>query len=234
MWNTKENGIYTIKLKSLVDGILFHKSIDMEQICHKSMKWKVNRNYGNCFEWNALLNIVPDITRINAKYRLYLKDIHSIRISEEMVQSSCIAVMERIEKEHGKAQDTYEILVTFMNEKAVFINITEMRAGNVEPVYKIRACNEECYIVEEKEVLYIESCHNQVLWHCTNGIISSNNSLGKLEEQVSDAFVRIQRGYLVNKNHVRHIRRCEAQMSNGDVLSIPCKKYVTVRERLLG
>ena len=48
MWNTKENGIYTIKLKSLVDGILFHKSIDMEQICHKSMKWKVNRNYGNC------------------------------------------------------------------------------------------------------------------------------------------------------------------------------------------
>lgn len=93
MWNTKENGIYTIKLKSLVDGILFHKSIDMEQICHKPMKWKVNRNYGNCFEWNALLNIVPDITRINAKYRLYLKDIHSIRISEEMVQSSCIAVM---------------------------------------------------------------------------------------------------------------------------------------------
>ena len=78
-----------------------------------------------------------------------------------------------------------------MNEKAVFINITEMRAGNVEPVYKIRACNEECYIVEEKEVQYIESCHNQVLWHCTNGIISSNNSLGNLEEQVSDAFVRI-------------------------------------------
>ena len=100
------------------------------------------------------------------------------------------------------------------------------------PIYRIRSCNEECYLVEEKDVLYIEACHNQVIWHCSYGIIFSNNSLGHLEELVSDSFVRIQRGYLVNKYNVKHIRRCEVLMNNGDVLSIPCKKYVAVREKL--
>lgn len=100
-------------------------------------------------------------------------------------------------------------------------------------IFRIRADNERYYLKKEDEILYIESCHNKVIWHCKNELIVANDSLRHLEGELSPSFVRIQRSYIVNRRHVIEIRRCELVVSNRDVLPIPYKKYVHVREELL-
>lgn len=126
----------------------------------------------------------------------------------------------------------YDILVTYLLEKAVYVQITEMERPAIAE-HRIKATNESIYYIEENEILYIESQHNHVIWHCTGREILSNDSLYHLEEMLSEKFVRIQRGYIVNKYHVKYIQRCEAVMRNGDILPIPCKKYIMVRELLM-
>lgn len=223
---------YINKLKKLLNGILLHKQFQIEQICNSSMMWKMNCCCGNRSDWDKLLTYTAHISKNNSECSLYLSDFSLLKISDELVQSDCLAILKPTDRINNKYENTYEIFAFFVQGKVSFINITELEMRDRAPIYRIRSCNEECYLVEEKDVLYIEACHNQVIWHCSYGIIFSNNSLGHLEELVSDSFVRIQRGYLVNKYNVKHIRRCEVLMNNGDVLSIPCKKYVAVREKL--
>lgn len=232
MWNTEENGKYTIKLKKLAEGILLHKQSLLEQLCHTSMVWKINGNYGKKPELLNIINNLYGIYKEEDKYKLLLKDIYNLRLSEELVQSNCIVEINYIKSVEGEKKTAYELLVTFVKGKVAFINIMELKNEQAERIYRIRSTKEKCFLVREREVLYIEACHNQVIWHCVDKIIISNNSLGHLEEQISKTFVRIQRGYLVNKKNVRHIRRCEVEMNNGDILSIPCKKYVGIREKL--
>lgn len=157
---------------------------------------------------------------------------YSTRVSDELVQSDGLAVIHSKDSAGDEQEETCDIFVFFVSGKVAFLNISGFERNGRAPIYRVRSYNEECYLVEERDVIYIEACHNHVIWHCSYGSILSNNSLRNLEEQVSNAFVRIQRGYLVNKFKVRHIRRCEVIMSNGDILSIPIKKYVSIREKL--
>ncbi|MDO5575332.1 MAG: LytTR family DNA-binding domain-containing protein [bacterium] len=125
----------------------------------------------------------------------------------------------------------YEILVTYQGDEILYLQLSTIKQGFV--IHKVRAVNEDYYSVAEDEVLYIEVNHNHVTWNCTDYTVIANDSLRRLEEALSDHFVRIQRGYLVNKDYVKCIRRCEVVMENGNTLPIPSKKYVSVKEKLM-
>ena len=213
----------TIRLKQLMERILHRDYKGTEEFCQNTMFWNLNGIYGSRSEIAILLNSMPEVNRKQMEGSSEIRKVHHLKLSHGLVQSSCIVIASKW---------IYELFVTFINGKVAFINITEIDMEKEEPVYRIRACNAECYLMKEREIIYLESSHNRVLWHCRGKLIATNDSLGHFQEKLSEAFVRIQRGYLVNKNHACHVRRCEVQMSNGDILSIPDKKYVIVREQL--
>ena len=150
------------------------------------------------------------------------KDIAQVSGDYELIYS----VEERIERIR------YDIMMIYLNGKLIYLQLLELNKNN-SLIHKVKAVNEDYYILNEDEILYLEVNHNHVIWNCVGRKIISNMTLCYLEDVLSNRFVRIQRGYLVNKDYVKCIRRCEVVMENGDILCIPSKKYTRVKEQLM-
>lgn len=229
MKTIEKNRHYVEKLKQLLSDIYKKKYNDLFRLCAPGMIWKVNHVRGNGLQFVKLCEILTGRFLKHKLKNLVFHDIEVLVLTNSVVQiSACYDVVCDIE--NSEENYIYEIAVTFQSEKVVYMQIN----GREIPVkmHRIRSTKEEHYWVREDEVLYIESNHNHLIWHWTHGIIVANDSLHHLENIMSDDFVRIQRSYLINKNHVRCVRRCEAVMRNADVLSIPSKKYMSVKKIL--
>ena len=160
---------------------------------------------------------------------LHFMDMHILRLSGTVVQ--VFGAYEVIIKK-SMVRSVYDMLVSFVIDKVVYVQINSREINRGE-IHVVKATNESCYHVHESEILYVEAQHNHVIWHSVYGDIVANDSLMHLEQVLSDNFVRIQRGYLVNKSYVKCIRRCEKELENGEILSIPCKKYMQIKEKLM-
>ncbi len=228
----KENERYTEKLQFLVNGLFRYTLVPLQQVCHNSMLWKVSGTIGGLQNLDSLQIALDEFQTYADTYSLYLRQIQCVKISQDFVLTTCVVMKEYGPPKTKYNREYYDVLATFVHGKAAFVNITTILEHYPVRSYKICSTTKELYVLTEQDILYIEACHNHVIWHCRNVIITANDTLQHLEHRLSASFVRIQRGYLVNKHQVKHIRRCEVEMSNGDVLSIPCKKYVAVREKL--
>lgn len=138
--------------------------------------------------------------------------------------------------EGGEAEEAMDITVVLRTDgpgqiKARHIHISQ--SDRKERQYCIRDTNEQTFIVREGELLYLEAGHNHVVWHCKNMTVETAGSLKEAECMLPEVFLRIHRGFIVNRNHVRRISRCYAEIDNGDIIQIPVKKYCEVRKMLL-
>lgn len=124
----------------------------------------------------------------------------------------------------------YKFTLIISNKEIVYMQ--DAICQNVR-IYTIIASDKTIYQIKENEIIYIESQHNHIVWHCVNEEIISNDSLKRIQENLSEEYIRIHRCYIVNRKHVKKVCRCEAHMSNGDAIPIPYKKYVETRERLI-
>lgn len=116
--------------------------------------------------------------------------------------------------------------------RGVKAEVLHISQESKQRIYKLRDVQKRDYVVEEASVLYLEAGHNRVKWHCKNGIIDTVNTLKEIEQGLSGGFVRIHRGFIVNRQHVSKVGRCYVELDNGEMLQIPVKKYVSVKERL--
>lgn len=209
-----------------------HQGKEQEIIRSSNVKmhWKMGNRWGDFETIDVLcMEVTRDILHSTVK-KIYFHKITVHAIAEDIVQvagdydviSSSNGMVKRI---------AYEILVTYQADEILYLQLGTTKQESV--IHKVRAVNEDCYSITEDEVLYIEANHNHVTWNCTDYIVIANDSLHRLEEELSERFVRIQRGYLVNKDYVKCIHRCEVIMENGDALPIPSKKYVSVKETLM-
>ncbi len=114
--------------------------------------------------------------------------------------------------------------------KVIMLHISEKASDRQ---YKLRDTRECCYLMDEIDVFYLEAGHNHTKWHCRNEVIETSGNLSCTEKQLSDSFVRIHRGFIVNKSHVRKIARCYVELDNGIQLQVPVKKYIAIKERLM-
>ncbi len=232
MDKTKENKSYTEKLNTLTNGLFYYKPELLSTVCHSNMLWKIYEVHGSIQNLDTLQIILDNFQANPLTYHLYLQQGRHMEISQTLVMSNCIIAKEYTLPKSPYNREYYELLVTFLNGKVVFVNITAPFGHNFLRHYKIFSSTKELFVLKEQEILYIEASHNHAIWHCKNMIITTNDTLQQLEQRLSGSFVRIQRGYLINKHQIKHVRRCEVEMNNGDVLSIPCKKYVAIREIL--
>lgn len=152
---------------------------------------------------------------------------HSLRIMKLSRESYLLTGKYSVQEQ---AVPEYEVVLIIADGKIVYMQDVILEKGRM---HKIVTVDKTVYLMKENEIIYIESRHNHVVWHCINRDIVSNNSLKKIQEHLSEECVRIHRCYIVNRRHVKKVCRCEARMSNGDIIPIPYKKYVAIRERLI-
>ena len=227
MENTKK--IETGILMDLITR-LYKKKKDVCKMCISNVTWKYNHIKGEGVRDGILAGILAKEHGGN-EISLEFYDLKIVRITDQMgIIAGVYKVIDKKNLNNKKAM-VYDVVLVITNKRAVYIQIngTEKK----QTIHRVKANNEDYYAVSEDEILYIESLHNQVIWHCTYMKIILSDSLQHLEKVMSRDFVRIQRSYLVNKNHVKIVRRCEAVMDNEDILPIPTRKYVRIKETLM-
>lgn len=116
--------------------------------------------------------------------------------------------------------------------KIVHVHISNVPNNKERKRYQITDVKERVYFLREEEILYLEAMHNHVIWHCRTQSLKTVDSLKHLEQSLSDSFLRVHRGYIVNKEHVVKIGRCYVEMVNGTILQVPEKKYTQVKQML--
>lgn len=100
-------------------------------------------------------------------------------------------------------------------------------------VFRLTDVVEHTYFLGEEEILYLESGHNRVFWHTGKETVEVTGTLLHTESRLPDSFVRIHKSFIVNSLHVAGINRCYAELSNGERLQIPVKRYTDVRRKLI-
>ncbi len=101
-------------------------------------------------------------------------------------------------------------------------------------VFHLTDVVERTFFLSEEEVLYLESGHNRVFWHTQKETVEVTGTLLSTEGGLPSAFVRIHKSFIVNSLHVKKINRCYVELTNGECLQIPVKKYTDVRRELIG
>lgn len=220
---------YIEETKNLISLLYQSGGQTQYRICSSKMMWKIMNQVIVGMALEKVHTILGKQMAGKKIIQIIARNMQKIEVNDEVTQ---IIGSYEIVFDNKFKNFKYDILVTYLSEKAVYVQISKID-NMITVKHAIKTTNESIHSLEENEILYIESQHNHVIWHCMDKKISSNDSLHHLEEILSEKFVRIQRGYLVNKCHVKCIQRCEAVMRNGDVLPIPCKKYILVRELLM-
>ncbi|MDW2797413.1 LytTR family DNA-binding domain-containing protein [Clostridium boliviensis] len=135
----------------------------------------------------------------------------------------------------GKDRILHNITLLFVMEdsgiKIKYLHLSEWLPENY--CHWIKGLDERLYHVREKDLIYLESHHNHVYWHCRDGVIESVGSLKNAETILSHSFIRIHKGFIVHKDHVIRIGRCYVEMDNGDSMLIPEKKFIEIRNQLV-
>lgn len=200
------------KLKKMVETLLLELHTDriqnINEMCRDDVIWKVE----NCNDGKI---------KALSYHNLQMK-----KISEECYLLTCEYM---INAEEDKKQ--FELITVIAKERFVYVHTSNLKRSDN---YKVVTPDESIYLLKENEILYIESQHNHIVWHCAGEVIVNKNSLTNVQEFLSEEFVRIHRCYIVNKLHIRVIRRCEVQLSNGDILPIPSKKFAKIKKKLVG
>lgn len=97
-------------------------------------------------------------------------------------------------------------------------------------------CDGEDVVVALAELIYAEARNNDLRLVLADREYVIRRKLSDLEQElskVSDLFVRIHRGYLVNLQHVTKNHGMEVFVSNGDVLSVSRSQASAFKEALL-
>lgn len=125
----------------------------------------------------------------------------------------------------------YTALLQYTSEtpRLTMLHISEEQGK----MFRLTDVVEHTYFLGEEEVLYLESGHNRVFWHTGQETVEVMGTLLHTESRLPDTFVRIHKSFIVNSLHVEKVSRCYVELSNGECLQIPVKKYTDVRKRLI-
>ncbi len=191
------------------------------------------RDSGLAAEWNRDLlekkqgKRNPPCRIIHRGYRLILQTAETIAVagSYSLIGSDLESMQERV----------YEVsMVLKQAGESIRVALLHISEKLPRKTYTLKDELEHCYRMDEMDVFYLEAGHNRTRWHCRDGkIIETSGNLLHTEKELSDTFLRVHRGFIVNRFHVRKIGRCYVELVTGENISIPVKKYTAVRERLL-
>lgn len=202
----------------------------VRKMCNPKVMWK----FGNSYSDGAYSTMSADMLWQRIKYNNIIR-FFNMEIQMRRFHASNIVVtgVYRVDSREGckLKQSYFEYTIVMVEGLAVFVQLDE----KITPpkVHRVVAVNEAVYNFDETALIYMESLKDHIIWHYGDESVESIDTLKRLEQKLSEDFIRVHRSYIVNKRKVSSIQRCSVTMANGDNIPIPYKKYVEVREKLL-
>lgn len=95
-------------------------------------------------------------------------------------------------------------------------------------------CSGEIKLVRKREIVYAEKAHNKVMLFCAQNTISCYNSLENIEKELGAGFIRVHKGFIVNKRSIKNIelKTSEIIMEHGYICNIGGKYKKTLLETI--
>jgi len=208
---------------------IFQKNTQAVSYCKGNMEWRFNHLSGYGQYCSSVRKALQGCGGEDRQIRHHQYHVQAITDQVYLV-SGLFSIVPRQEGDDAPGIP-YEILVCMSGGMAECVHVYGVRPERL--LCRVQGIHEEIYFLEETEVLYIESSHNNVIWHCRGYQVESRDSLKRLEQCLPEDFVRIHRGFIVNTGLIHSIRGNEVHMRNGDTLVIPMRNYVRVRKTLL-
>lgn len=119
-------------------------------------------------------------------------------------------------------------------EDAIAYMMADVSSSNQKQRAKIRfeSVGGRVHYLTESEILYVETKRPVCRVVHSSGSFSIRSSLEKEAKRLSDSFIRVHRGYLVNRERVASVRRYRAVFDNGDECPIAEHRFLEVVESL--
>ncbi len=220
---------------------IFQKNTRAVSYCKGNMEWRFNHMSGYGLYCPSVRKALQGCGGEDRRIRHHQYHVQTITDQVHLVSGLfCIVSGQEGEDSQGTwglqgtqgLQGTpYEIMVCMSDGLAECVHVYGVRTARL--LCKVQGIHEEVFFLEEAEVLYIESAHNNVIWHCRGYQVESRDSLKRLEQCLPERFIRIHRGYIINTEQIHSIRSNEVHMSNGDTLIIPMRNSASMRRILL-
>lgn len=107
-------------------------------------------------------------------------------------------------------------------ERAIKELSAKMANQKLSVIVKFNGMQKKIFL---KDIYYIESNNKKVVFHTSNGEVSSYGKMDEWEKELGDSFYRCHRGYLVNLEKITAYNVDTIDIINGDSLILAQKKY---------
>lgn len=212
----------------IIKGI-FQKGMGAVPYCKGNMEWRFNHMSGYGLYCSTVRKALQGCASGGGQIRHH--EYHVQTVGDQVYLVSGLFCIVFGQGEENSPGVPYEILVCMVEGQAQCVHVHGGRRARL--LCRVRGLCQEDYFFEEGEVLYIESAHNNVIWHCRGYRVEGRDSLKRLEQCLPGDFLRIHRGYIVNLGQIRRIQGSDIYMSNGDILSLPLRNCAKMRKTLL-
>ena len=119
------------------------------------------------------------------------------------------------------------INIVFNGEKIVTLHLT----GRNLPLAKHTIhCGAKTQFISEEGIVFIESIHNDVYWHCENGVYKERGTISEKANILSDCFARVRQSHFVNLNHIQSIEPYKITVSSQETITIPKSRYKEIKD----
>lgn len=215
------------RVKVIVES-LGRKRVEEMPYCSEEIRWQINKLYLKRNDKVQLRQALRANVTENDR-------IEHLRYSAQALERNICVVCGSFRVVNGVDSGAgygfgYEITVILRNALAERVILHGSRD---EPtVWVIRSDEDHIYNLTESEVIYIESSHNDLIWHCRDIAIRGRGTLKALEKCMPSHFLRLQRGYIINTNHIRKMERRDVVMDNQDILPIPHRNSGQIKRKI--
>lgn len=208
---------------------IFQKNMQAISYCKSNMEWRFNHISGYGLYCTRIRKALQGWAEEGRQIRH--REYHVQMITEQVHLIN--GIFSIVPEQNGDAflETPFEIVVCMRGGMAECVHI--YGSGRERFLLQVRSFHEEIWFLESAEILYIESSHNNVIWHCRQYQVESRDTLKRLEQCLPNAFVRIHRCYIVNVGQIHKISGNEVEMTNGDILAIPVRNGAKVQEEIL-
>lgn len=133
------------------------------------------------------------------------------------------------------------------SEPEIIIKCNQMDESLMRLVYSVKSaykklvgiCENQIYMVEQKDVFYFEAVDNKVFIYCREKVFESKQKLYEIEEEYDKTdFFRASKSIILNLSKIESMRldfggRFEALLQNGEKVIIS-RQYVPILKQKLG
>ena len=116
-------------------------------------------------------------------------------------------------------------------EETIMRIIDEMARKDCTFSYKT---NDGTYRTSISDILYFESESNYINIHFLDRVHKFRGTISQLETSLEEnGFIRVQKGYLVNQQHIEILRKDEIVMSDNTIISISRANKDNIQEKIM-